>query len=586
MAFRKALLTLISNQPVIIAGAPGTSVQKGDHPLLRLLSASSGVLVLSAPAYVSLFVIHLRHSLPSLGAGRVPPDLGYSVGASPTLQFLQILCLAYLFMVYGLTLWNWRRLNLKPRNLAWSAVAVTVMACSLLPADSSDVLEYIGFGRLAAVYHVSPYLHTYSEFTDHFSPYVTWDEPMPYGPVLLPIFAIAGVVSEHQVLVAMYVIKFVWLLIHLLNAWLIYRMAKSLALDPEYALFVFAFNPLVLLEQPGNGHNDGLLILCGLLALFALQRGRDGLAVWLALLCALVKISGLFWLAGIVAFLIRQRRGRGLVQGVGASLAGVAFLFTLFPGPTALLNLMNPQWQFSEDSLHTVLIDWGGALCRTLNSTWGYDEVFKIDRLIFSALFLGVCGWRLISIRDFVSLIRELGHVLLILLLGYAVSVYPWYIVWLLPIAALTDSERLRRTIAVSSSAVLALYAFPYALVEQAPGHSAWSGLRLGMAFGVPIGFWVLDGIRESRSPRVGPVSAKMSTASAIGATSRSSTHQSRCRGFALWGAECYVARLRRDAACHVTAPSSEADGRDVDSVRRSRRQARWTFSARGPFGP
>jgi hypothetical protein len=224
---------------------------------------------------------------------------------------------------------------------------------------------------------------------------------------------------------------------------------------------------------------------------------------------------------------------------------------------------MNPQWQFSEDSLHAVLIDWGGALCRTLNSTWGYDEVFKIDRLIFSPLFLGVCAWRLTSIRDFVSLIRELGHVLLILLLGYAVSVYPWYIVWLLPIAALTDSERLRRTIVVSSSAVLALYAFPYALVEQAPGHSAWSGLRLGMAFGVPIGFWVLDGIRESRSPRVGPVSAK-------------DEHGERDRS----------ARLRRDAACHVTAHSAEADGRDVDSVRRSRRQARWTFSARGPFGP
>src|SRR3989442_4761560 len=35
MAFRKALLTLISNQPVIIAGASGTSVQEGDHQLLR-----------------------------------------------------------------------------------------------------------------------------------------------------------------------------------------------------------------------------------------------------------------------------------------------------------------------------------------------------------------------------------------------------------------------------------------------------------------------------------------------------------------------------------------------------------------------
>jgi len=485
---------------VTVADIFGTSVNGRDHRLLRLLSARSGVLVLSAPAYAALFFIHLRHSLPSLAAGRVPPDLGYSAGASPVLQFLQIFCLAYLFLVYGLTLWHWRRLNLTPRNLAWSAFAVTVMAWGLLPADSSDVLEYIGFGRLAAVYHASPYLHTYSEFTDDFSTYVTWDEPMPYGPVVLPIFVMAGVVSERNVLIAMYAIKFVWLLIHLLNAWLIYRIARSVVPVPECALFVFAFNPLILFEQPGNGHNDGLLILCGLLALFALQRGRDGLAVWMALLCALVKISGILWLAGILALLIHRRHWRSLLQGIGSSLASAAVIIILLPG--AALAVMNTQWQYSEDSLHTVFIDWVGVLCRALNRTWEYDDAFRIDRLICSVLFLGICLWRLTFIRDFVSLTREIGHMLLTLLMGYAVSVYPWYMVWLLPIAALTYSGRLRRTIAVSSVATLALYAFPYTLAEQAPDHSVWSTLRLGLAFGVPIGFWVLDGLRVSRWPR------------------------------------------------------------------------------------
>src|SRR5206468_8988255 len=98
-------------------------------------------------------------------------------------------------------------------------------------------------------------------------------------------------------------------------------------------------------------------------------------------------------------------------------------------------------------------------------------------------------------IRDSVSLIREWGNVLLILLLGYAVSVYPWYVVWLLPLAALTDSGRLRRTILMFSVTALALYAFPYALLEQAPGRWVWSVLRLAIAFGVPIVCWALDGL-------------------------------------------------------------------------------------------
>ena len=47
----------------------------------------------------------------------------------------------------------------------------------------------------------------------------------PYGPVLLPVFAVAGLVAEHHVVVALYVIKLVWLFVHFLNAWLIYRLA-------------------------------------------------------------------------------------------------------------------------------------------------------------------------------------------------------------------------------------------------------------------------------------------------------------------------------------------------------------------------
>jgi alpha-1,6-mannosyltransferase len=462
--------------------------------LRRLLLPGTTILLLS---YVSLFVTHLRNSLPSLAASLVPPDLGYSAAANPILQLLQMICLASFFTLYGITLRNWRRLDASPRTLAWSVGLVGILAWSLLPADSSDVLEYIGFGRLAALYHVSPYLHTYSEFTDRFASYVTWDDPMPYGPVVLPVFALAGLVSEHHVFVAMYVIKLVWLLIHFVNAWLVYQIAKSIAPDPRYALFVFAFNPLILLEQLANGHNDGPLILFGLLAVLALQRGRGALAVSLAVLSALVKTSGVFWFAGIVVLLIRQRHWRSLVLGITSSLAALAGVFWVFPGSATQLTVMSTQWQYTEDSLHAVLIGGSGTLLGMLNRTWEYDDLYRVDRLIFSALFIVVCARRFASIRDVVSLIRELALVLLALLLGYASSLYPWYVAWLLPVAALTDSGPLRRTILVFSVSVFALYAFPYAMLEESPHRVVWRGMRLVAAFGVPIGFWISQGIRE-----------------------------------------------------------------------------------------
>ena len=462
-------------------------------PLIRVLSGPIGVLVLSAPAYACLFFIYLLNSLSPLMAGQVPPDLGSGADGSRTLQFLQILCLTYLFLIYGLALWHWRRLNVSARALGWSAAAITILAWTLLPADSSDVLDYIGFGRLIAVYHVSPYLHTYAEFTDRFSTYVTWDEPMPYGPIVLPVYALAGALSQRHVVMAIYAIKFMWALCHLLNGWLIYRLARWLTPVPEYAFFLFVFNPLILLEQPGNGHNDGLLILFGLLALYALQHKREGLAIWLAFLGALVKTSGLIWLAGIATLLIGQRRWRGLGRGSAAVLAGCACIVTLFPGAWTVFTSMDAQWQYSEDSLHTLLIDRIGALGLMFSRTWGYADMFWVDRLIASSLFLAACAWRLTAIRDVVSFVREIGYVLSLLLLIFAVSVHPWYMVWLLPIAALTDSAELRRTITVASGAALALYAFPSALLQHGNHRLFWSALRLSVAFEVPIGFWAWE---------------------------------------------------------------------------------------------
>ena len=97
------------------------------------------------------------------------------------------------------------------------------------------------------------------------------------------------------------------------------------------------------------------------------------------------------------------------------------------------------------------------------------------------------------AIRDVVSFVREIGYVLSLLLLIFAVSVYPWYMVWLLPIAALTDSAELRRTITVASGAALALYAFPSALLQHGNHRLFWSALRLSVAFEVPIGFWAWE---------------------------------------------------------------------------------------------
>jgi hypothetical protein len=129
------------------------------------LSTRRTFFLLHVLGYASLFLISLGHSLPWLRAGHLPPDLGYSPMSSPAAEILQTLTLCYLFTLYYLSLRDWRRLNFEAREIAWAAVIFAVAAWSLLPANSTDIFEYIGLGRLAAVYGVNPYLHSYSTAT-------------------------------------------------------------------------------------------------------------------------------------------------------------------------------------------------------------------------------------------------------------------------------------------------------------------------------------------------------------------------------------------------------------------------------------
>jgi len=443
-----------------------------------------------ALGYTFLSLLHLWHSLPALEQGRVPAPLGAELKANPVVETLHFLTLSYLFAIYALSLCHWSRLNLKARELLWAGSVLGALAWSALPANSADIFLYLAQGRIVGVYGANPYLHTYAEIADSFSAYAWFGFPMTYGPVALPLLMAAGVLSQLSVVGAVYALKLVWLVVHGGNCWLLYALLR--AWKPKvalYGLFLFGFNPLVLLELLGNGHNDGLMIIFGLGAIYVLQCGRPSLAVWLALLAGLVKLPGLILWGAILVYLVRQREWRGLLQGVlGTVMVVLAVKWMLFPTLESTLTLTNPV-PWSYNSLHVLLI----PVIDRLSSLWyralGRPTIFALDRGVFAVLFFFFALWRLSRVRDLESLVREVAQVWLGLLIGYAAWFWPWYITWLVPLAALTESGPLRRVITVYSFTVFSLYAFPAFAMGQAPLHRMWATLRIVLAHLVPLGF-------------------------------------------------------------------------------------------------
>lgn len=449
------------------------------------------LLAIAAAAVVLLFTIAARHALPFLQHGVAPSDLGYSPSADWHLQLVQTFTFLLLMTIYGLTLQRWSQRQLKPSTVLALTAVFAGAACSFLPSNSTDVFEYLGFGRLVALYHLNPYAHTYTEIIDGYGRYVTWDAPMPYGAAVLPIFAIAGWLSKPHVLLGVYALKAIWAALHVVNTWFVYRIATALALDAGYAAFLFGCNPLILFEESANGHNDGVLIFCALAALWLVQRRRGDTALVIACIGTLFKPSGLVWLSAIAVLLARDRQWRLLARGAAGCMAVTAFAGLLVPGSIAAVTSDNSQWSFSEDSLHTIAIGIVQRLAAAIHVVASYDTVFTIDRVVATLLFAATWAWCLRRIDSLRTAIDEVGWVLLTLLLAYAASVEPWYAAWLLPVAALTESTLLRQTILVCSAAFFALYAFPFNLVEVGPSHHIWAALRLGLAFVTPIAYFL-----------------------------------------------------------------------------------------------
>jgi hypothetical protein len=137
-------------------GAWGLRLRAQAERLATHLSNRRWFVLSQALGYIFLSLLHLWQSLPEMEQRRVFPLGGY-LKANPLAEIFQFLTLSYLFTIYALTLRYWSRLNLKPPDLVWAGSLLGALAWSALPTNSSDILMYVAYGRMAGVDGANPY---------------------------------------------------------------------------------------------------------------------------------------------------------------------------------------------------------------------------------------------------------------------------------------------------------------------------------------------------------------------------------------------------------------------------------------------
>jgi hypothetical protein len=353
--------------------------------------------------------------------------------------------------------------------------AVFQLTLILIPGVfSTDVYSYLIYGEMAGVYGLNPYVVTPDLMINN--PLLPWiyDDwrslASPYGPLWTSISAalaplLAPMDISHQVLIH----KLLMNLVHLVNLVLLTLLLKRglphVRGGRLTAFALFAWNPLLLLEIAGNGHNDGLmltLLLAGLVPIARLSRaGSDqprGRVAWLAgvlmlALSVLVKYATL--LVGVFATVVwarelRDWRTRGLWVGSALLLSSLIALMLYWPW-LAGLHVLSPAFDEinGKFAFHSVPVlvqrlvgDWLPSVTDLDPNTAAQTARFWVYGLA-RAVFIVYLGWELKLLWTFkdqrpaVQVVCAVSaRALLLALLVVLTEVHSWYFTW--PLALVT----------------------------------------------------------------------------------------------------------------------------------------------------
>lgn len=337
----------------------------------------------------------------------------------------------------------WRAGGLSRRTVAIAIAALHALFLLAPPLLSQDVFSYIAYARLGAEHGLDPYTHAPLDIPgdEVFGFAGSKSAVSVYGPLFtLPTYALAPL----GVAAAYWVLKVVAALASLGVVALVWRCAERLGRDPRGPALLVGLSPLVLAHVVSAAHNEALVMLLVMAGVHAFLAARPAAAGAWSTAAAGIKASA----ALVVPYLaLGSRPGfRRAVAGAAAAALGLLALGLIGFGTNvfeAFGLLSSNQGRSSKLSFPYLTSELLGV---------SRDAV----RAAFALAFGAAAGWTLWRTWRGADAIRMAGWATLAILVCSAWLV-PWYLLWLLPLAALAADRRLTLATLALSGWVLAI---------------------------------------------------------------------------------------------------------------------------------
>lgn len=335
---------------------------------------------------------------------------------------------------------------------------------ALYPVGATDLFHNILDGRLFWVYHLNPIIVPPRAIAaDPLYPFLTYWQgtTTAYGPLWFLFTAPAALLTKTSVVDNIIAFKAVPWLAQLVSLVLIAGIVDRL--HPGRvgaAVLCFGWNPLVLWETAGNGHNDSLMMMFALLAILCLLSDVWPLAFTFLACSVLVKYVSLVLLPVFVVWIVRRRGRRALrplLSGLALALAVAVVIFLPFwAGRASLAPLFAQQNRFISSPAAALTGIWGEKIPATRAVTQVKTEL----RTAFAVLYCVA----LVRLRPSpASLARASVEVMFLVLVLLTWWFWPWYVIWLLALGALLPGTvQARLSVLFSLTALLTYVCFAW----------------------------------------------------------------------------------------------------------------------------
>ncbi|GAA1160740.1 polyprenol phosphomannose-dependent alpha 1,6 mannosyltransferase MptB [Nesterenkonia sandarakina] len=315
-----------------------------------------------------------------------------------------------------------------------------------IPIFSRDVFAYLNQGRLVLAGQ-DPYTTGVSTLNNWFQlgTDILWAESeTPYGPLFLWLEAAVMSVSADSPDLALFLFRLACVGGVVMMMIFVPKLARLHGVDPARAQWITLANPLLIISFISSAHNDAIMVGFALAGVYAAAHGRGVLATLLVVVSigikpitiVLLPFIGLLW-AGPGASWSRKFRYWFLTAGIAAAvmvsiglLQGYGFGWLAVLAGTGTGSVFWSPIGIADGWLSTLLRSFG------LDSGWTL-EIFKVAGRILS---VAVVLWLMFRGDERFVVQRMVWAFTALVVLSPIIQ--PWYLLWLLPLFAITGIRK------------------------------------------------------------------------------------------------------------------------------------------------